>query len=37
MKEQLAERYTVERLIPVHKDWNDDLTVEEPSYAQVMQ
>ena len=37
MKEQLAERYTVERLIPAHKDWNDDLTAEEPSYAQVMQ
>lgn len=37
MKEQLAERYTVERLIPAHKDWNDDLTAEEPSFAQVMQ
>lgn len=37
MEEQLAERYTVERLIPTHKDWNDDLTAEEPSYAQVMQ
>lgn len=37
MKEQLAERYTVERLIPAHKDWNDDLTAEQPSYAQVMQ
>lgn len=37
MKEQLAERYTVERLIPAHKDWNDDLTAEEPSYVQVMQ
>ena len=37
MEEQLAERYTVERLIPAHKDWNDDLTAEEPSYAQVMQ
>ena len=32
-----SERYTVERLIPTHKDWNDDLTAEEPSYAQVMQ
>ena len=29
MKEQLAESYTVERLIPEHKDWNDDLTAEE--------
>lgn len=37
MEEQLAESYTVERLIPAHKDWNDDLTAEEPSYAQVMQ
>jgi len=37
MKEQLAERYTVERLIPAHKDWNDDLTAEEPSFTQVMQ
>ena len=37
MEEQLAERYTVERLIPTHKDWNDDLTAEEPSFAQVMQ
>ena len=37
MEEQLAERYEVERLIPTHKDWNDDLTAEEPSFAQVMQ
>ena len=36
MKEQLAERYTVERLIPAHKDWNDDLTAEEPSYAHLL-
>ena len=34
----LAAMYlAVERLIPAHKDWNDDLTAEEPSYAQVMQ
>lgn len=28
MSAQLAERYTVERLVPESKDWNDDLTAE---------
>lgn len=28
MKAQLAEYYTVERLIPENKDWNDDLTAQ---------
>lgn len=28
MSAQLAEHYTVERLIPENKDWNDDLTAE---------
>ena len=26
MREQLEMRYSVERLIPENKDWNDDLT-----------
>ena len=28
MSAQLADHYTVERLIPENKDWNDDLTAE---------
>ena len=28
MSAQLTDRYTVERLIPENKDWNDDLTAE---------
>ena len=28
MSAQLANHYTVERLIPENKDWNDDLTAE---------
>lgn len=28
MNAQLTDRYTVERLIPENKDWNDDLTAE---------
>ena len=36
MKMQLAGRYAVERLIPEHNDWNDDLTAEEPTYTQIM-
>ena len=27
MREQLDARYSVERLIPENKDWNDDLTL----------
>ena len=27
MREQLEMRYSVERLIPENKDWNDDLTL----------
>ena len=27
MREQLEIRYSVERLIPENKDWNDDLTL----------
>lgn len=37
MSAQLSDQYTVERLIPENKDWNEDLTAEEPSFAQVMQ
>ena len=37
MSDQLADQYSVERLIPENKDWNDDLTAEEPSFTQVMQ
>ena len=37
MSDQLADQYNVERLIPENKDWNDDLTAEEPSFTQVMQ
>ena len=29
MADQLKEQYTVERLIPKHKDWNDDLIAEK--------
>ena len=29
MTEQLKEQYTVERLIPKSKDWNDDLIAEK--------
>ena len=29
MSAQLTEHYTVERLIPENKDWNDDLTAEK--------
>ena len=37
MSAQLADQYSVERLIPENKDWNDDLTAEEPSFTQIMQ
>lgn len=38
MSSQLADEYSVERLIPENKDWNDDLTAEEaPAFTQVMQ
>jgi len=29
MREQLEARYSVERLIPENKDWNDDLTLSD--------
>lgn len=29
MSIQLADRYTIERLVPENKDWNDDLTAEK--------
>ena len=36
MKAQLEENYTVERLTPEHKDWNDDLTAQTQSRNEVM-
>lgn len=36
MKTQLEENYTVERLTPEHKDWNDDLTAQTHSRNEVM-
>ncbi len=36
MKTQLEENYTVERLTPEHKDWNDDLTTQTQSRNEVM-
>lgn len=37
MSAQLAEHYTVERLIPENKDWNDDLTAEKEIRNEVTQ
>ena len=34
MSTQLADQYSVERLVPENKDWNDDLTAEEDAKAQ---
>ena len=36
MKTQLEENYTVERLTPEHKDWNDDLTAQTQSRNELM-
>lgn len=36
MKTQLEKNYTVERLTPEHKDWNDDLTAQTQSRNEVM-
>lgn len=36
MKTQLEENYTVERLTPEHKDWNDDLIAQTHSRNEVM-
>ena len=36
MKTQLEENYTVERLTPEHKDWNDDLIAQTQSRNEVM-
>lgn len=36
MKTQLEENYTVERLTPEHKDWNDDLITQTQSRNEVM-
>ena len=36
MKAQLEEKYTVERLTPEHKDWNDDLITQTQSRNEVM-
>lgn len=36
MKTQLEENYTVERLTPERKDWNDDLTAQTQSRNEVM-
>ena len=36
MKTQLEENYTVERLTPEHKDWNDDLTAQTQPRNEVM-
>ena len=36
MKTQLEENYTVERLTPEHKDWNDDLTAQPQPRNEVM-
>lgn len=37
MSAQLAEHYTVERLVPKNKDWNDDLTAEKEIRNEVTQ
>lgn len=37
MSAQLAEHYTVERLVPQNKDWNDDLTAEKEIRNEVTQ
>lgn len=37
MSAQLADHYTVERLIPENKDWNDDLTAEKEIRNEVTQ
>ena len=36
MSVQLADQYNVERLTPENKDWNEDLTADEPSLEQTM-
>lgn len=36
MKTQLEENYTVERLTPEHKDWNDDLIAQTQTRNEVM-